>query len=65
MWITMTQTYVGPLGLFAAGLKYDLPDSTIKQLPGGSYHKIPAPWDAQKQTQSGQNKMLKGKYRKK
>jgi len=32
MWIEILQTYVGPAGLFVKGLKYDLPESIVKQI---------------------------------
>jgi len=45
MWITMQQTYSGPLGLFLKGLTYNLPAGRVKKLPRKSYKKSVAPWD--------------------
>jgi len=59
MWIKMLQTYSGPLGLYPAGQKFDLPEAAIEKLPKtvvieGKKKKQPlyeptcAPWDEQK-----------------
>jgi hypothetical protein len=32
MWIEMLETYAGAPGLFLKGLKYDLPESILKQI---------------------------------
>ena len=45
MWIIMRKTYSGPLGSFFAGQKYDLPESTVKQLKKSYYKETCAPWD--------------------
>jgi hypothetical protein len=41
----MKETYIGPAGTFLKDGPYDLPESTIKRLPKGSYKKTCAPWD--------------------
>ena len=41
----MKKTYSGPLGSFFAGQKYDLPESTVKQLRKSYYKETCAPWD--------------------
>jgi len=50
MWIKMLKTYAGPLGVFPAGQKFDLPESTVQQLKKekASFIKTGAPWDEQK-----------------
>lgn len=51
MWIIITKTYAGPAGLFAAGLKYDLPESQavlLKDEKGKRcWRETVAPWDEQ------------------
>jgi hypothetical protein len=44
----MLETFAGPPGLFLKGLKYDLPNSTIKQIKAKGKHlwkKTVAPWN--------------------
>ena len=45
MWIIMRKTYSGPLGSFFRGQKYDLLESTVKQLRKSYYKETCAPWD--------------------
>lgn len=48
MWILFKKTYSGPLGVFEAGSKKDLPKDTVKKLPRRFYIKTCAPWDEYK-----------------
>lgn len=50
MWIKMKETYSGVVGLYPKGMKYDLPETTVKQLPKSFYEKTVAPWNEQKDT---------------
>ena len=45
MWIIMKKTYSGALGLFPKGMKYDLPESKVEQLPKRSYKESVPPWE--------------------
>lgn len=48
MWIKMLETFAGPPGLYLKGLKYDLPESTIKQIRTKGRklrEKTIAPWE--------------------
>lgn len=52
MWILFIKTYAGPLGLFEAGSKKDLPESTLCKLPKECYKKICPPWEEKKDKDS-------------
>ena len=45
MWIEMTRTYAGVAGIFARGIKFDLPEATVEQLPKKSWKKSKPPWE--------------------
>ena len=45
MWIVMLETFAGPSGLFLRGLKYDPPESTLKQIPNKFRKKSKPPWE--------------------
>ncbi len=53
MWVQMKETYIGPAGMFLKDGPYDLPKSTIKRLPKGSYKETCAPWDKLKTKKEG------------
>lgn len=38
MWIEMLETVAGPPGLYLKGLKYDLPESALKQIKAKGRH---------------------------
>jgi len=62
MWIKMSETYVGGLGLFAKDTKYDISQDVIEKLPKGSYRKCRAPWDEQtKKARKAKDTKAKGK----
>jgi len=44
MWTLFKKVYSGPLGLFLAGIKYDIPKETAEKL-GKFCQPVPAPWD--------------------
>ena len=52
MWVLINKTYAGPLGMFFAGQKYDIPgpvaDALRKKLGKGSVINTCAPWDEHK-----------------
>jgi len=50
MWVIFKKTYAGELGMFFAGLKYDLPESVLKLLKKAraKIKKCLAPWDEHK-----------------
>ncbi len=47
MWIKFKKTYSGHLGFFEGGIKKDLPESIVNQLPKKFYQKTCAPWEEQ------------------
>lgn len=61
MWVLMTKTYAGALGVFPADQKIDLPEDIIEKLPKNSFKKICAPWDEQKDTKAIKKAELIGK----
>lgn len=52
MWVIINKTYTGPLGMFFAGQKYEIPKETVKQLRSelGEKNVVEtcAPWDEHK-----------------
>jgi len=45
MWIEMLETYVGVAGIFAGRVRYDLPESTLKQIPNKFRKNSSPPWE--------------------
>jgi len=48
MWIKMKDNYIGGIDNFHKSLLYDLPPEITNLLPKGSFEKIRAPWDEQR-----------------
>jgi hypothetical protein len=48
MWITILETFAGPSGLYLKGLKYDLPETIVRQIRAKGrklWQKTIAPWE--------------------
>lgn len=62
MWIEFKETYIGKLGSFPAGMRFDLPEDTLKQLAKvAKFKPCPAPWDKNKDTAGIKKAELKAK----
>ena len=52
MWVEMLDTYIGGIGTFPKGHKFDLAPDILQHIPEDSYKKTCAPWEEHKDTKA-------------
>lgn len=63
MWVEMLDTYVGGIGTFPKGHKFDLAPDILQHIPEDSYKKTCAPWEEKKDVKAIEQAKVKAKAR--